>query len=379
MNVSEISGKNCSGCGLCAAVCPKNAIKMENKDFFLHPVVSAEKCVDCGICFEKCPHNSFKREENSEKEVYSAWLKDQNLVSQSSSGGLFFALAKSILQKGGKVCGSVYDDGFCGAKHIVSDDISDIMKMRTSKYVQSKTEGVFGEIKKALDENIPVLFTGTPCQAAAVKNFIGENENLYFATLICHGPTSDEVLKAYVSELENKENSKITGFNMRKKVKKWLPMYIEASFENGNVKTEALHLSTFGRIFQSYVLMRESCYECGYKDFPLIGDVVIGDYKGIENITENYNKMGVSCVIVCTEKGKELFESISEDIDFQKQEIDAVIKYNQRLTKPVPKPDQKIYEKFVSVFKNGGVSAAADFIKPNKSLLQKVISKILRK
>ena len=44
--------------------------------------------------------------------------------------------------------------------------------MMGSKYVQSSTENIFGNVKKDVEAGKKVLFTGTPCQIAAIKSFL---------------------------------------------------------------------------------------------------------------------------------------------------------------------------------------------------------------
>ena len=51
--------EDCCGCGACFAVCPKQAIHMEQDDEgFLYPTVDERKCVKCYLCESVC---SFKR------------------------------------------------------------------------------------------------------------------------------------------------------------------------------------------------------------------------------------------------------------------------------------------------------------------------------
>ncbi|MDD3695813.1 MAG: 4Fe-4S binding protein [Lentisphaeria bacterium] len=48
----------CIGCEACVAVCPTEAISMEEEK----AVVDAELCVDCGACEGECPVEAIKVE-----------------------------------------------------------------------------------------------------------------------------------------------------------------------------------------------------------------------------------------------------------------------------------------------------------------------------
>lgn len=46
----------CTGCGLCAARCPKHCISLVAEELgHLYPSVDQKKCIDCGLCQKACP------------------------------------------------------------------------------------------------------------------------------------------------------------------------------------------------------------------------------------------------------------------------------------------------------------------------------------
>lgn len=128
--------QKCTGCELCSQVCPRSAISMQSgAEGFLHPSISNDKCVACGICQLHCPVNNPPIKIMTYK-VYSGWSNDENIRMDSSSGGAFTEIAKLILAKGGVVFGEAMDENQ-KARHIFIDKVSELYKLRGSKYVQS--------------------------------------------------------------------------------------------------------------------------------------------------------------------------------------------------------------------------------------------------
>lgn len=65
------------------------------------------------------------------------------------------------------------------------------MAFQGSKYVQSDMAGCFVEVKHDLKKRKKVLFTGTPCQVAAIKKYLSRDNidvsGLYTVDIVCHG------------------------------------------------------------------------------------------------------------------------------------------------------------------------------------------------
>ena len=190
----------CIGCGNCMNVCPKGAVTLEvDTEGFLKASVRGDVCIDCGACSEVCPPLNKELKKNLGLTFYAAAAADE-IRCKSSSGGMFRLLADHFLSNGGYVCGSVWHENY-SARHILTNDPSDLDAMMGSKYMQSSLGSVFVDIKLKLDNGFPVMFSGTPCQCAALKSFLGnEYEKLLCVDLVCHGVPSAWLLPRYLRE-----------------------------------------------------------------------------------------------------------------------------------------------------------------------------------
>ena len=58
----------CTGCGVCASICPQKAIKMtSSKRGFLYPAVDDNICIHCNRCIKQCP---VKHDNVAEQSIY---------------------------------------------------------------------------------------------------------------------------------------------------------------------------------------------------------------------------------------------------------------------------------------------------------------------
>lgn len=122
--------------------------------------------------------------------VYAVKHKDEATRAASRSGGIFTALSDQVLSNCGVVYGCVLMDDF-NAVHIRADNEEDRNRMRGSKYIQSKLGDTFKNVKVDLDARRSVLFSGTSCQVAGLKKYLGkEYDNLFCVDIVCHGVPS---------------------------------------------------------------------------------------------------------------------------------------------------------------------------------------------
>lgn len=333
-NITKKEG--CSGCEACANSCPQKAIKMEeDKEGFLCPNINKQKCTKCNICRNICPNNKSYEYKYGKLFAYACKNISKNERLKSSSGGVFSLLAKNILKQGGCVFGAAYFD--YDVKHIKIDNEKDLNKLRGSKYVQSIIGDCYNKAKRELEGEKKVLFSGTPCQIEGLKSFLGKDyENLYCISIICHGVPSKKVFQKHLREIEEKYHDKILNIIFRNKDFGWKNYQIEYIFKNKSIKKKIWEDPFMIGFLKNYYL-RQSCYDCEYRLFKKsTADIILGDFWGIDIEDKEFDdNNGVSAVIVNSEKGREIFEKIKDNMIFKTAKVEQIYKHNTCLKEAV--------------------------------------------
>lgn len=318
----------CTGCFACKQVCAKAAIHTVENKGFLYPEIDASLCVDCGLCTKVCPvlnnhpnSESTKHEERS----YAIWNKNVGDRVNSSSGGVFSALADKTLQDGGVVYGAAWDENM-QLRHIGIDDASKLDTLRRSKYVQSNTDGVYKDVRTQLKAGRKVLFCGTPCQVAGLLSFLGNKEytNLVTAGVICHGVPSQKSFDNYLHGIEEEKKIKIYDCNFRSKEYGWrtgLNLLVYGRDGSGKVVrvSQIGAKNVFFRSFLKQYFLRESCYNCPFKgkDNGCFADIMLSDAWSLwANVSwrEVDFSRGISSVATFTDKGRAFFENSADEM-----------------------------------------------------------------
>ncbi|MDE6552622.1 MAG: Coenzyme F420 hydrogenase/dehydrogenase, beta subunit C-terminal domain [Muribaculaceae bacterium] len=313
-NISILNHSDCCGCKACGNACPKKCISFsEDNEGFMYPHVDEEQCISCKKCKNICPE--LKPSYNTKRDsAIAAFAVNKDERNSGSSGGIFGILAQEIIKKGGKVWGAAFDSDL-QLHHEVATKIDDLSPLYRSKYIQSNLERVYTQIKKDTSEGILTLFSGTPCQCNAIKNFIGKNDLLITVEVICHGVPPQSLFNKLIAYIESQNHCKITSFAFRSKSDKALhPQSFTYVCEKGKRKmtVNGLHYQFpyyFG--FQKYITLRPSCYSCKWAKPERTADITLGDFWGIEKYDSSLDaKDGVSMIIINTEAGKSLIECI---------------------------------------------------------------------
>ncbi len=314
--VTLIEKNECCGCGACENICPKNLITMKaDSEGFLYPEVDRSRCIGCGQCETVCP---VKQDIGlkTKNRVYGAQNTDERVRQQSSSGGIFYLLAKKHLEGGGVVAGAAFDEGFV-LYHQFASDINEVDKLLGSKYVQSKTGDIYKRVKKYLDSGVPVLFSGTPCQVAALNFFLRKPyHNLTTADIVCHGVPSPLLWEKYKNWISAKfDNQGIQGVSFRDKSSGWKKYSVTVIFKNKSQYSVRFGDDAFMKAFLKDFCLRPSCYSCPFKGVDRMSDITLGDFWGVAKVLpELDDNKGTSLVITHSDKGEAVFRHIQEGL-----------------------------------------------------------------
>lgn len=310
--------------------------------------------------------------------AYAVRHKNEVVRASSRSGGAFTAISDWILMHDGIIYGCALDEYF-HAVHIRAENSNERNKMRGSKYLQSKLGDTYKNVKYDLANDKMVLFTGTACQVAGLKKYLGiEYDNLFCVDIVCHGVPSLRVWDSYLKWLEKREKAKISAVNFRDKSEYGWRAHVESiRFNNGHV----IKSRVFANLFNGRYPLRPSCYECPYKSLNRLGDITIADYWGIENVLPEFDDdKGVSLLLVNTSKGKELFDSLREKIKWKETRVEDCIQPALKGPFSVPSGRERFWRDFSEhsfqyIAKKYGDIGFINFLKSNLRKVKKAVMK----
>jgi coenzyme F420-reducing hydrogenase beta subunit len=298
----------------------------KDKEGFFYPVVNKEICINCKVCESVCPYLNSSGNKKYNPEILGAKANEDEIRYKSSSGGIFTLLAEHILNMNGVVFGVELSEDCRFVKHVAVTHVDELQKLRGSKYIQSRIDDIYIQVRNYLNKDTPVLFSGTPCQISGLKLFLKkEYSQLYCVEVICHGVPSEKLWNKYLTYIERKYRKKVKSVSFRSKKYSW--EQFGSSLQLGNKGKTIFKFSfedSFFRMFNSSYSLRPSCYNCTAKGARTMADITIGDFWKLENVFPSFNDhRGVSIILVNNEKGQYLFESIknrvllTEAIDYE--------------------------------------------------------------
>ncbi len=331
----HLADKNtCTGCTACASICPKHCIEMkEDENGFYYPHVDASICVNCGACERICPVLNNVPKIVAQPEAYAAYSLDEELRADSSSGGIFSEIAKTVLEKGGIVYGAAYDEGF-RVYHRGVSTLSALKDLRGAKYSQSFMGASFSEIKDCLERKQEVLFCGTPCQVAGLRAFLKKDyDNLLCVDFVCHGVPSPMAWRRYVeyrAKIDN-EGRLPVRINLRDKSSGWSRYQYSNTFRYDKEK-ECREISTksvYMKLFTQDYLSRLSCGNCMFKGYSRSSDITLGDFWGIWDVApEMDDDRGTSVVLLHSAKGLKMWDDISAHVQAKPVSLEECSRQN---------------------------------------------------
>lgn len=337
---------NCTGCSACLNICPQNAVSViENQQGALVSNVN-DSCINCGACVKVCPINK-QDKQHGDITCYAAWSKFDDLRENCASGGISSSLAKEMINTGGVVFGTKYQEKQLVFSYATKpEQLNDFIG---SKYVYPYIGETFKQVKEFCVQGRSVLFVGLPCQVAGLKAYLKKSyDNLILVDLLCHGTMPIKYLNEYINQdydnilFKGKFGSSLVAEKNGKVV------------YNKRKESDLLYMA-----YAKGLLHRENCYDCKFANLNRQGDITIGDFWGLNtkqlNIKE-INPKRVSLVLANNDKGKNFFENAKEYIEYDIRSVEEALPGNKQLSVPCKK--HKDREKFMFLYKEKGIRYA---------------------
>lgn len=373
MNTIELADQSlCTGCGACAARCPKHCISMrENAVGIVLPVIDTTACIGCHTCEKACPILKTP-EPHKPSEAYAAWSSDGAKRVTSASGGVAIEMYKHAVANGYAAVGASQNDDF-SVTHKLVTSADGLGQFKNSKYVFSDAYDAFADIKKALRESRKVIFIGLPCQVAALRKLF-RDDSLLLVDLVCHGTTPLSYLRQHIGMLSRQAGKVAKRMSFRDPAhdtcKFTLTLYdIRGKFYAKRTKDGDTY--QFG--YHRAVSYRENCYHCRFACAERQGDITIADYHGLGLCAPaSFSSRKVSLVLINTGKGKAFVEELVSGgrVHVEPRPLEEPFKGEPQLRHP------SVKSKYRMAFEKEIVRHGGDFEQAIKRLQRKYMAQM---
>ncbi len=339
--------EECFGCGACYQSWPTIAISMKCVvEKFWYPVIDENKCIHCDKCRKVCPAVEENKDLYDIKTAWGGYHKNAEIRENSTSGGAFTAIAEAWLEDGGVVFGAQLEKP-TKITHSYITDRKELAKFRKSKYLQSDTKLTFQEVSRFLREGKKVLYSGTPCQIAGLKCFLGEkakSEKLLLVEVVCEGVPTPVFTEKHIQYLEKKFQKKVEYLDWRDKNRaKWDFQFMKIGFADGTEYKISRWFNPFWSIWLKHLMSRPSCYSCPFATSKRGADITIADLWGVHlYCPELYGKNGGSSLVVCnTAKGVDVWKKITPFMYGHDLKIEDALRYQSPMRKHIDTNDDR--------------------------------------
>lgn len=298
-----------------------------DQEGFLYPFAS-ERCISCNKCQQVCPQQNQAVNTTVKQQAFAACSKEREVWKRSSSGGAFSEICYTFGDNDTLFVGAAWNNL---SVHHIGVSIENLKALCKSKYVASDLGDAFNQIKEHLLRNQKVIFCGTPCQVAGLKNFLKKDyDNLFLIDFICHGIGSPKVFRACIDVLQEQFSKKIYSYEFRAKRKVFEGDHIQRiSFEDNS----ELYLMNdpYIQLFLQQQCLRPSCGKnCKYRDEHRQGDITIADFKGLSYVFPELagSKVNYSSIVTNTKRGEKIITSLTDKMDLYPCDISEIKKFN---------------------------------------------------
>lgn len=343
-----VTQKRCTGCSACKQLCPVQAICMRSdEEGFLIPWVDEDYCIFCGLCVKVCPEETLiARHRTVDGNCYIAQSKLYRETKKSASGGIFYTIARYVVEE---KCGVVFGAGFDKSGRVVhqpAEKTAELLPLQNSKYVQSDIGDSYRYVKDLLEKGRYVFFTGTPCQVAGLYGYLQrDHENLLTADIICHGVPSPELLNRQIEESSHTWQGKVKSVQFRHKTplfRSTSSFYMMMKMTYGFPIVRRPADDPFFNIFSKGLGFRESCYQCRYANTDRTGDFTLGDCDSHHFYPEFHPEEANSVIMINDERARKIWnEAIADRCDYALLDIDKERECNKQLKAPSSRPEER--------------------------------------
>ncbi|MDR1722075.1 MAG: Coenzyme F420 hydrogenase/dehydrogenase, beta subunit C-terminal domain, partial [Methanobrevibacter sp.] len=328
---------NCSSCTTCVKRCPEEAIQMvQDDEGFSYPEIDKNKCKDCKTCHNVCPYNKKKNLYTKQRKVYLSYNKNKEERKNSSSGGIYSAIADYVLNNNGFVVGVRFNEKW-EAIYDIAETKEEALNFRNSKYLEPMDNDIYIKTKEALETGRQVLFTASPCKISGLLNYLEKNyNNLFCVDIICKGTNSPLIFEKYLEEKQ--KDNKLKDFQFKSQNDSKNSITAEYIYENGKTEIVNIEEDLYLRTYKESLALKPSCYDCRYCVNNGVSDITIGDFKeGKELYTGEDPQEKFSSVKINTSKGQQLFANLN----LYSQELTLEQMYKNNHKRPSKLPDQR--------------------------------------